>query len=137
MTTSMIAATTRATDGAGRDHHGNPMSGTADAIALYDRAMDRLLRFDPVAVDLAGELVEQEPQAAMAHVLVAYLHLMSTDVPDLDNARAAMLRWPACRPTRGRRCTRRSSRRGSMAIGPVPLADSMTSCKGGRPIYWP
>ncbi|MGD9705711.1 MAG: tetratricopeptide repeat protein, partial [Acidimicrobiia bacterium] len=26
---------------------------------------------------------------AMAHVLVAYLHLMSTDVPDLDNARAA------------------------------------------------
>ncbi|HEY5877019.1 MAG TPA: hypothetical protein VIT64_17040, partial [Ilumatobacteraceae bacterium] len=89
MTSSMIAATTGATDGAGRDHHGNPMSGTADAIALYDRAMDRLLRFDPVAVDLAGELVEQEPEAAMAHVLVAYLHLMSTDVPDLDNARAA------------------------------------------------
>ena len=89
MTSSMIANTTSATDGAGRDHHGNPMSGTADAIALYDRAMDRLLRFDPLAVDLAGELVEQEPEAAMAHVLVAYLHLMSTDVPDLDNVRAA------------------------------------------------
>ncbi|MGD9704089.1 MAG: hypothetical protein AB7V74_16980, partial [Acidimicrobiia bacterium] len=89
MTTSLTAGTTTGAFGSGRDAHGNPMSGTSDAIALYDRAIDRLLRFDPAAVDLTGELVEQEPGAAMAHVLVAYLHLMSTDVPDLDNARAA------------------------------------------------
>ena len=75
--------------GPARDAHGNPVSATSDAIALYDRALDRFLRFHPDVVDLAGELAEQEPDAAISQVLMAYLHLTSTDVPDLDGARAA------------------------------------------------
>ena len=70
--------------GPARDAHGNPVSATSDAIALYDRALDRFLRFHPDVVDLAGELAEQEPDAAISQVLMAYLHLTSTDVPDLD-----------------------------------------------------
>ena len=85
--TTIADATT--SDRAGRDAHGNPTSASSDAIALYDRAIDRFLRFHPAVVDLAGELAEQEPGAPMAQVLMAYLHLTSTDVPDLDGANAA------------------------------------------------
>ena len=41
---------------AGHDLHGNPMSGSADTIALYDRAIDRLVRFHPDIIELSGRL---------------------------------------------------------------------------------
>lgn len=72
-----------------RDQHGVPMSGTSDAIALYDRAIDRMLRFHPEVLDLAGALTTEAADAPMGHALVAYLHLGSTDVPDLEGAAAA------------------------------------------------
>ena len=68
------------------DDHGNPMTGDAATVALYDRALDRLVRFHPEAVDLAGELAGAADPAPMAHALTAYLHLMSTDAGDLDTA---------------------------------------------------
>jgi hypothetical protein len=68
------------------DDHGNSMSGDAATVALYDRALDRLVRFHPEAVDLAGELAEAAEPAPMAHALTAYLHLMSTDAADLETA---------------------------------------------------
>ena len=40
----------------GVDAHDVPMTGDADTIALYDRAIDRLVRFHPDVVELAGEL---------------------------------------------------------------------------------
>ncbi len=71
------------------DRHGNPMSGPADAIARYGFAVDRLLRFHPDVVTAAVGLVESWPDVPMGQALMAYLYLMSTDVPDLAEARRA------------------------------------------------
>ena len=38
------------------DIHGNAMTGDPATIERYDRAIDRLVRFHPEAVDLATEL---------------------------------------------------------------------------------
>src|SRR3954463_10539624 len=62
------------------------MTGTTDAIALYDTAIDRLIRFHPDVVALAGQLTATEP-VPMASALFAYLNLMSTDADDLATAR--------------------------------------------------
>ncbi|MET0145402.1 MAG: tetratricopeptide repeat protein [Ilumatobacteraceae bacterium] len=81
-----------------RDAHGNSMSGDAATVELYDRALDRLLRFHPAAVDLAVELAGADDPVPMAHALMAYLHLMSTDPADLPTARdahAAIVSSPA------------------------------------------
>ncbi len=75
------------------DAHGNPMTAGAGTVATYDRAVDRLVRFDPEALDLAGELAGAADPVPMAHVLAAYLNLMSTDVADVGaaaRARAAL-----------------------------------------------
>ena len=74
---------------AGRDANGNPITADADTIDRYDRAIDELLRFRPEAVELASELAGEDSPAPMAHVLIAYLHLMSTDAADLATARDA------------------------------------------------
>jgi tetratricopeptide (TPR) repeat protein len=71
------------------DAHGNPMSAPPAAVDLYDRVVDRLVRFDPEVVDLAGELATEHPDVPMAQVALAYLCLMSTDVGDLEVARGA------------------------------------------------
>jgi tetratricopeptide (TPR) repeat protein len=71
------------------DAHGNPLSAPPAAVELYDRVVDRLVRFDPQVVDLAGELVGEHPDVPMAQVVLAYLCLMSTDVGDLETARSA------------------------------------------------
>lgn len=64
-----------------------PISGGADASALLDRAVDRLLRFDPEVVDLATSLTTEHADAPMGHALMAYLSLLSTDSADLAAAR--------------------------------------------------
>jgi tetratricopeptide (TPR) repeat protein len=71
------------------DAHGNLMSGSPAATELYDRAMDRFLRFDPAVVDLTGRLVSDHPDVPLGHALLAYLCLTSTDPHDLDEARGA------------------------------------------------
>jgi tetratricopeptide (TPR) repeat protein len=67
--------------------HPAPFSGGEEAAAVYDRAVDRLLRFHPEVVDLATVLTIQHPDAAMGHALAAYLSLLSTDTADLATAR--------------------------------------------------
>ena len=104
--------------------HGNPMSGDAATIDLYDRAIDRLVRFHPEAVDLAGELAGADDPAPMAHALIAYLHLMSTDAADLGDRpgrpRGAR-RVERQRPRAGaRRGDRRLGCRGLGRRGPPP-----------------
>ena len=47
------------------------------------------MRYRPDVVDATVSLVEDEPDFAMGHALAAYLSLTSTDVPDLDGARAS------------------------------------------------
>lgn len=76
----------------GLDVHANPMTGDADTIALYDKAIDRLVRFHPQVLDIAGTLTTADDVAPMANALLAYLNLMSTDADDLGAARAA---WQA------------------------------------------
>jgi tetratricopeptide (TPR) repeat protein len=74
----------------GIDAHNNPMTASPTTIELYDRAIDRFIRFHPDVVDLAGALTADERPAPMASALVAYLHLMSTDADDLPVARSAL-----------------------------------------------
>ena len=76
--------------GTAYDEHHNPMTGDLESIHRYDHAIDRLLRFDPDVVDLASQLVGVERPAPMAHALVAYLHLMSTDAGDLATVADAL-----------------------------------------------
>ena len=65
------------------------MTGTAETIDLYDRAIDRLVRFHPDVMTLAGELTADDSPAPMASALAAYLNLTSTDSDDLAAARAS------------------------------------------------
>jgi tetratricopeptide (TPR) repeat protein len=64
------------------------MTGSSEALDLYDRAIDRFVRFHPDVVDLAGQLTADDDPAPMACALMSYLHLMSTDPDDLSTARA-------------------------------------------------
>lgn len=80
----------------GVDIHHNPMTASADTIALYDKAIDRLVRFHPEVVDLAGQLDERAENAPMASALLAYLNLMSTDADDLEAARTAWQALSSC-----------------------------------------
>jgi len=82
----------RARHGSLTDQHGNPFVGDRDAVAIYDKAIDRLLRYHPDVVDLGFGLATDHPDVAMAQALMAYLHLTSTDAPDLAPARDA---WTA------------------------------------------
>jgi tetratricopeptide (TPR) repeat protein len=74
------------------DQHGVPTSAPADAVAIYDQAVDRLLRYHPEVVPLATRLSDEHGDTAIANILLAYLHLMSTDEPDVAVARGA---WEA------------------------------------------
>lgn len=71
------------------DQHGNPTSGPAEAIERYDRAIDRLVRLHPEVVETTVGLVTEHPEVPMGQALVAYLHLMSTDQPDVATGAAA------------------------------------------------
>ena len=72
------------------DEHRNPMSGPAEAVALYDRAIDRMLRYNPEVVDVATTLAEQHADVPMTGALLAYLHLTSSDEPDVAVAAGAL-----------------------------------------------
>ncbi len=71
------------------DQHNNPLNGSTESIASYDRAIDRLLRFHPDVLVAADELATEHTHLAMGQALIAFLHLMSTDADDLSGAQAA------------------------------------------------
>jgi tetratricopeptide (TPR) repeat protein len=71
------------------DAAGNPTSGPAEGVARYDRAVDLLLRYHPDVLGAAEELATVDAAMPMAQVFLGYLSLFSTDIPDLDGARAA------------------------------------------------
>lgn len=66
---------------------GLPVTGGSDAAELFDRAIDRLVRFHPEVVDLATTLVTDHAHAPMSHALMAELSLISSDAADLPAAR--------------------------------------------------
>ncbi len=96
MTTTTTTTTTSTSTPIAWDQHGLAIAATGEATELYDRALDRLLRYHPDLVTLATQLSEEHGDAAMSHAFVAYLHLSSTARGDVDVARAA---WEAMAAT--------------------------------------
>src|SRR5262245_28490156 len=72
------------------DAHGNPISGSAEKVAAYDHAIDRLLRYHPDLVPAAGEAAADSAALPMGQALMAYLQLMTTDAPAVAGAREAL-----------------------------------------------
>jgi hypothetical protein len=62
---------------------------TMNPTETYERALDKLLRYKPEVVDLAGALTTEHPDFAMGNALMAYLCLSATDVSELAAAQAA------------------------------------------------
>lgn len=72
------------------DAHGNPMSASRESAALYNRAVDALLRYGAGLLEHAGALAEHAADVPMAQAMLAYLSLSTTDVPDLPAARGCL-----------------------------------------------
>ena len=61
------------------DARGLALSGSAEAVSSYDRALDHLVRFQSEVVHTAAAAVAADPGCAMAKLFCAYLALMSTE----------------------------------------------------------
>lgn len=68
------------------DRQGLPITGSAEAIAAYDRAVDHLQRFQIDMVEAATDSIDADPTFAMGHLMLAEMTLMSTDGADLAAA---------------------------------------------------
>lgn len=82
------------------DAAGNATTGSTEGVARLDQGIDLLLRYRPELLDTAEALATNDPAMPMAQAFLAYLSLMTTDVPDLDAARtsAAVLADLPCNP---------------------------------------
>ncbi len=69
------------------------MSGDPGFAGHYDAAIDQLLRFDVAIGETVADLLASHPEAPLAHVLAAYLPLLSTDPRDRASAVAALDSW--------------------------------------------
>jgi hypothetical protein len=75
-----------------RDERGLPLStDSADAAALFDRAVEHFLKYHADVPQLVGRLVEADPGFALGHCLKGYLLLMAAN-PAHRPAIAATLR---------------------------------------------
>jgi tetratricopeptide (TPR) repeat protein len=72
------------------DSLGLRMTGSAEAVASYDRAVEHLIRFQSAVADAAAESVAADPGCVMGRVLGAYLALMSTEEGAVADATAAL-----------------------------------------------
>jgi hypothetical protein len=72
------------------DSRGLSMTGSTEAVASYDRAVDHLIRFQSAVADSAAESVAADPGCVMGRVLGAYLALMSTEEGAVADATAAL-----------------------------------------------
>ena len=61
------------------DARGLALTGSAEAVSWYDRALEHLIRFQSEVVDAAAAAVAADPGCAMARLFCAYLALMSTE----------------------------------------------------------
>ena len=73
-----------------QDRQGLSLTGGADAIEAYERAVDHLLRFQAEVVNEIRASLAADPSFAMGTVLSAYLSLMSTDGGDVVRARQTL-----------------------------------------------
>jgi hypothetical protein len=72
------------------DGRGLEMTGSAEAVAGYDRAINHLIRFQSEVADAAAAAAAADPRCPMARVFGAYLALMSTEESAVAGARAAL-----------------------------------------------
>jgi tetratricopeptide (TPR) repeat protein len=72
------------------DSQGLSLTGSGEAVAAYDRAIEHLIRFQPAVADAAAESAAADPGCVMGRVLGAYLGLMSTEEGAVAAARAAL-----------------------------------------------
>jgi hypothetical protein len=79
----------------GVDGRGLEMTGSAGAVAAYDRAVDCLIRFRPEVVDAAAAATTEDPGSVLASLFTAYLALMSTEEGAVAGARGALARASA------------------------------------------
>jgi hypothetical protein len=71
------------------DRQGLEMSGSVEAVAAYDRAIDHLVRFRPELLDdIAASTLD--PSCAMGATLSAYVSLLSTEGAGATRARAVL-----------------------------------------------
>jgi tetratricopeptide (TPR) repeat protein len=74
------------------DGLGNPMTGSAEAIATYDQAVAALLQWELETVPLAERLVTEHAEAPMAHAFMGYLCMSSSEETGVAPARGC---WEA------------------------------------------
>jgi len=72
------------------DKRGLALTGSGEASAAYDRAVDHLVRFQAEAVEQGAKAVDADPSCAMGVVLNTYVSLMSTEENGVEAARDAM-----------------------------------------------
>jgi len=72
------------------DARGLSLTGSAEAVTAFDRAIDHLIRFQAEVVDDAAAAVAADPGCALASVLCGYLALMSTEEAAVAGARDAL-----------------------------------------------
>jgi hypothetical protein len=74
----------------GADGQGLDLTGSGEAIAAYDQAVDHLIRFRPEVMDAVSVIVAADPGCVMGRVFGAYLELMSTEARAVVAARGAL-----------------------------------------------
>ena len=72
------------------DLEGLALTGSAEATAHYDRAVDHLVRFQIEVVEAQASARAADPRCALAGVFGAYLSLMSTEAASVADARDAL-----------------------------------------------
>jgi hypothetical protein len=70
------------------DTHGNPITGSAEAVSAYGDAIGYWLRYSPRVIDAVETLARDPDALPLGQALMAYLCLSSTDAPDVTTARA-------------------------------------------------
>ena len=70
------------------DTHGNPISGSQEAVDRYDVTVGHLLAYRPELIESLTSLATEEPDFPMGQILAAYLSLTTSDVADLADVRA-------------------------------------------------
>ena len=76
------------------DQRGLATSGSPEAIAAFDRAMDHLIRFQIEVVEEVAKTLAFDPRCVMGAVLSAYLSLMSTEGSAVTTAQDALAALP-------------------------------------------
>src|SRR3990172_6891190 len=80
------------------DQHGLELTGSAEAVEHYDRAIHELLHFREGVIDEARSAYQADPTFPMGNALRAYLRLLSSEPDDAAAASEPFERFRASVP---------------------------------------